>query len=108
MNKKIGYFAGVIIIVAIIGIFWAVNGQDIEAFPQTMYVCQNVCRVRVGAGESFDAVGLLAKEDMVTVLDLVEGENGKTWYRLDKDSLPTDMDIEAEECYIRSDLLVLH
>ena len=57
MNKKIGYFAGAIIFVAIIGIFWAVNGQDIEEFPQTMYVCQNVCKVRAGAGESFDAVG---------------------------------------------------
>lgn len=104
-NKKIGYFAGVIIIVAAVSIFWAFQGQGTKAFPQEMYVCENVCKIRAGAGKSFEVVGLLAKEEMVTVLNLVEGEDGQTWYKLDKDSLPADMDIEAEECYIRSDLL---
>ena len=85
-------------------------GEDVEkeeskTYPRTMYVNCLVCKVREGAGEEFKVVGLMAEEEEVTVLDLVEGSGGRSWYRIDKESLPEDMDISAEECYIRSDLL---
>lgn len=108
MKKKISCLAGAILLVAAVGIFWAVNGRGTGEYPQTMRVCENVCKVRAGAGEAYETVGLIAEEEVVTVLELVEGENGKTWYRLDKESLPKDMDIAADDCYIRSDLLVLN
>ena len=74
-------------------------------YPRTMYVNCLVCKVRDGAGEEFKVVGLMAEEEEVTVLEMIEGSGNQSWYRIDKKSLPEDMDIFAEECYIRSDLL---
>lgn len=108
MKRKTGYLAGGIFIVALVCILWAVVGQDTADFPQKMHAGDYICKVRSGAGESFDIVGMLAQEETVTVLELVEGENGQTWYKIDKDSLPKDMDITVAECYIRSDLLLLN
>lgn len=73
--------------------------------PQTMYVTADVCKVRAGAGEDFDTIGLLAKEDPVIVLDTTAGKDAQTWYKINPSSLPEDLDISNEECYIRSDLL---
>ena len=55
--------------------------------------------------EEFDTVGLLAKEDLVIVSGTTTGKGAQTWYSIDKTSLPEDLDITVEECYIRSDLL---
>ena len=74
-------------------------------YPRTMYVNCLACKVREGAGEEFKVVGMMAEEEEVTVLERVEGSGNRSWYRIDKESLPEDMDISAEECYIRSDLL---
>lgn len=70
-----------------------------------MYVNCLVCKVREGAGEEFKIVGMMAEEEEVTVLGITEGSGNRYWYKIDKNSLPEDMDIAAEECYIRSDLL---
>ena len=85
-------------------------GEDVEkeeskTYPRTMYVNCLACKVREGAGEEFKVVGMMAEEEEVTVLERVEGSGNRSWYRIDKESLPEDMDISAEECYIRSDLL---
>lgn len=81
-------------------------GEELtEEYPRTMYVNVQVCKVREGAGEEFTVVGLIAEEEEVTVLEMVEGSGGRNWYRVDKESLPEDMEVSAEECYIRSDLL---
>lgn len=108
MKKEISCLAGVIILVAAVGIFWTVNGRATGEYPQTMLVREKVCKIRAGAGESYETVGLIAEAEVVTALELVTGENGQTWYRLDKESLPKDMDVSAEACYIRSDLLSLN
>ncbi len=108
MKKKISCLAGAIILVLAVGIFWAVNGRGTGEFPQTMRACEKVCKIRAGAGESYETVGLIAEAEVVTALELVAGENGQTWYRLDKESLPKDMEISADACYIRSDLLSLN
>lgn len=76
-----------------------------EEYPRTMYVNCRVCMVRAGAGAEFAVVGMMSEEEEVTVLELVEGDGGWSWYRIDKESLPEDMDISEEACYIRSDLL---
>lgn len=73
--------------------------------PRTMYVNTDVCKVRAGAGEEFDTIGLLAKEDPVIVLDTTTGKDAQTWCKIDQASLPEDLDISNDECYIRSDLL---
>lgn len=81
-------------------------GEELtEEYPRTMYVNVQVCKVREGAGEEFTVVGLIAEEEEVTVLEMVEGSGGRNWYRIDKESLPEDMEVSAEDCYIRSDLL---
>lgn len=79
--------------------------EDSEDYPRVMYVNCRVCKVRAGAGEKFAVVGLMAEEEAVTVLEMVEGSGERNWYRIDKESLPEDMDISADECYIRADLL---
>ena len=81
------------------------TGEDAKIYPRTMYVNCLVCKVRDGAGEEFKVVGLMAEEEEVTVLEMTEGSGNRSWYRIDKESLPEDKDISAEECYIRSDLL---
>lgn len=81
-------------------------GEELtEEYPRTMYVNVQVCKVREGAGEEFTVVGLIAEEEEVTVLEMVEGSGERNWYRIDKEFLPEDMEVSAEECYIRSDLL---
>lgn len=81
-------------------------GEELtEEYPRTMCVDTRVCKVRAGAGEEFAVVGLLAEEEEITVLEMVEGSGERNWYRIDKGSLPEDMEVSAEECYIRSDLL---
>lgn len=81
-------------------------GEELtEEDPRTMCVDTRVCKVRAGAGEEFAVVGLLLEEEEITVLEMVEGSGERNWYRIDKESLPEDMEVSAEECYIRSDLL---
>lgn len=81
-------------------------GEELtEEYPRTMCVDTRVCKVRAGAGEEFAVVGLLAEEEEITVLEMVEGSGERNWYRIDKESLPEDMEVSVEECYIRSDLL---
>ena len=79
--------------------------EESKTYPRTMYVNCLVCKVREGAGEEFKIVGMMAEEEEVTVLGITEGSGNRYWYKIDKNSLPEDMDIAAEECYIRSDLL---
>lgn len=106
MKRRTWYVTGGALLLAVVGAF-AVFGGAAPEYPQTMHVTEgNVCRIRAGAGETFDVVGLIAEEDEVVALEMAKGENDRTWYRIDKSSLPDDMDISADECYIRSDLLV--
>lgn len=70
-----------------------------------MHVSADVCKIRDGAGEEFGTIGLLAKQAQVIVVDGATDRNGQTWYRIDKASLPEELNISAEACYIRSDLL---
>ena len=80
---------------------------QLQEFPKTAYVDAPVCRIRVGAGEEFEVVGLLAEGDELIILEAAEGEDDQTWYRIDKESLTGDMDVlSVEDCYIRSDLVV--
>lgn len=79
--------------------------EEAKTYPRTMYVNCLVCKVREGAGEEYKIVGMMAEEEAVTVLGITEGSGNRYWYKIDKNSLPEDMDIAAEECYIRSDLL---
>lgn len=90
---------------AALGISFILSLCIVKAAPQTMYVNANVCKIRAGAGENFNTVGLLAKETPVIVLDKAAGKDTQTWYRIDKASLPAELEIDVEECYIRSDLL---
>ena len=81
--------------------------EQLQKFPQTAYVDAPVCRIRAGAGEEFDVVGLLAEGEELIILEAAEGEDDQTWYRIDKESLTEDMDVSSvEDCYIRSDLVV--
>lgn len=81
--------------------------EQLQEFPQTMYVGVKVCKIRAGAGEEFDVVGLLGEGDKLIALQETEGKNNQNWYRIDKGSLPEGLDVSsAEECYIRSDLLL--
>ena len=80
---------------------------QLQEFPKTAHVDAPVCRIRVGAGEEFEVVGLLAEGEELIILEAAEGEDDQTWYRIDKESLTEDMDVlSVEDCYIRSDLVV--
>lgn len=92
-------------ILAVFGVFMIFYLGMVKERPQTMYVSADTCRVRAGAGEEFDTVGLLAKEEQVVAVEATTGEGDQIWYRIDKTSLPEDLDLPADECYIRSDLL---
>ena len=81
--------------------------EQLQEFPQTAYVDAPVCIIRAGAGEEFDIVGLLAEGEELIILEVTEGKNDQTWYRIDKEALTEDMDVSSvEDCYIRSDLVV--
>lgn len=81
--------------------------EQVQEFPKTMYVGAQVSRIRAGAGEEFDVIGLLAEGEEVIILEAAEGEDDQMWYRIDKESLTEDMDVSSvEECYIRSDLVL--
>lgn len=81
--------------------------EQIQEFPRTMYVGVTVCRIRAGAGEEFDVVGLLGEGEKLITLQETEGKDNQSWYRIDKKSLPEGLDVSSvEECYIRSDLLL--
>lgn len=83
-----------------------VQGQ-LQEFPRSVHVGDHVSRIRAGAGEEFDVVGLLAEGEKLIVLEAAEGKDDQTWYRIDKESLSEDMDVSSvEDCYIRSDLVV--
>lgn len=88
-----------------LGIFFVLSLCIAGMQPRIMYVNTDVCKVRSGAGEEFDTVGLLAKEEPVIVLDKTSGKDTQTWYRIDTASLPEDLELPMDECYIRSDLL---
>lgn len=74
-------------------------------YPQEMIVSMPVCRIREGAGEEFQVIGLLGEGEVVTVLEKKEGTDGRMWYLLDQKSLPEPSDPSVEACYIRADLL---
>ncbi|MBD5449639.1 MAG: peptidase, M56 family protein [Lachnospiraceae bacterium] len=81
--------------------------EQLPEFPQTVYVGDRVCRIRAGAGEEFDVVGLLAEGEELIILEAAEGKDDQMWYRIDKESLTEDMDVSSvEDCYIRSDLVL--
>lgn len=73
-----------------------------------MYVANDICRIRAGAGGNFEVMGLLAKGERVVVLERKAGKDGQTWYKLDTASLAEELEISGEEVHIRSDLLVLN
>lgn len=106
MKKRIGCLAGLLALLAAVIVPWAVNRQGTGTYPETLEAANHVCRIRAGAGQEFDVVGLLAQGDTVVALEMKEGSDGQTWYKLDRASLPADLDPAVEECYIRSDLLV--
>lgn len=81
--------------------------EQMQEFPKTMYVGDHVSRIRAGAGEEFDVIGLLAEGEEVIILEAAEGKDDQMWYRIDKESLMENMDVSSvEECYIRSDLVL--
>lgn len=81
--------------------------EQLQEFPKTMYVGDHVSRIRAGAGEEFDVIGLLAEGEEVIILETAEGKDDQMWYRIDKESLTEDMDVSSvEDCYIRSDLVL--
>ena len=83
--------------------------EQLQEFPRLVYVGAHVSRIRAGAGEEFDVVGLLAEGEELTILEAAEGEDDQTWYRIDKESLTEDMDVSSvEDYYIRSDLVVVN
>lgn len=85
-----------------------VNTQTDEAaetFPQEMTVAMPVCKLREGAGEAFQVVGLIGEGESVTVLAKEEGNDGQMWYLLDRESLSEQPDDSVKTCYIRADLL---
>ncbi len=79
--------------------------QENEDFPREMVVSMPVCRIREGAGEAFQVIGLLGEGEVVTVLEKKEGADGRLWYLLGQESLPESPEPSVEECYIRADLL---
>lgn len=79
--------------------------QEEEAFPQEMVVNMLVCNIRDGAGEEFRVVGLIGEGERVTVLGKKEGDDGRMWYLLDRESLAEQPDDSVKACYIRADLL---
>lgn len=79
--------------------------QENEDFPREMVVSLPVCRIREGAGEAFQVIGLSGEGEVVTVLEKKEGSDGRLWYLLDQESLPEPPEPSVEECYIRADLL---
>lgn len=80
--------------------------QSTKDFPQKLRVAVMACKVRNGAGVGYDLIGYLSEDDEVTALDLIKDKDGGTWYKIDRQSLPADLKISGEECYIRSDLLI--
>lgn len=82
--------------------------QENEDFPREMTVSMPVCRIREGAGEEFQVIGLLGEGEVVTVLGKKEGADGRLWYLLDQESLAEQPYPSVEECYIRADLLISH
>ena len=79
--------------------------KEDEDFPREMVVSMPVCRIREGAGEAFQVIGLLGEGEVVTVLGKKEGADGRLWYLLDQESLLESPEPSVEECYIRADLL---
>lgn len=109
MKKKTGYLAGAVAVVLVIAVVILVmHGRSAGDFPQTMYVAENICKIRAGAGQEYEVVGLLAKGESVVAWEMKEAKDGQTWYKLDTASLAEELDLAGKECYIRSDLLVLN
>ncbi|MBD5486347.1 MAG: SH3 domain-containing protein [Lachnospiraceae bacterium] len=77
--------------------------QNQKEYPKKMQVAFESCKVRSGPGTTFELVTRVDQGELVIVLGIAEDTECQTWYLLDKKTLPKD--IEAEECYIRSDLL---
>lgn len=82
--------------------------QENEDFPREMVVSMPVCRIREGAGEAFQVIGLLGEGEVVTVLGKKEGSDGRLWYLLDQESLLEPPEPSVEACYMRADLLIPH
>ena len=83
----------------------AETDEEAEVFPQEMTVAMPVCKLREGAGEAFQVVGLIGEGETVIVLGKEEGNDGQMWYLLDRESLSEQPDNSVKECYIRADLL---
>ncbi|MBD5475375.1 MAG: peptidase, M56 family protein [Lachnospiraceae bacterium] len=83
--------------------------EQLQEFPRLVSVGAHVSRIRAGAGEEFDVVGLLSEGEKLIVLEAAEGKDDQTWYRIDKESLSEDMEVSSvEDYYIRSDLVVVN
>ncbi len=83
----------------------AADEQENGVFPREMVVNMPVCRIRAGAGEEFQVVGMIGEGERVTVLEKKEGTGGEMWYLLDQKSLTEKPDPAVEMCFIRADLL---
>lgn len=83
--------------------FWICCLQNQKEYPKKMQVMYELCKVRSGPGTAFDLVTRVDQGELVIVLGTAEDTEHQIWYRLDKKTLRGD--IEAEECYILSDLL---
>lgn len=81
--------------------------EPLQEFPQTVYVDGHVCKIRDGAGEEHDVIGLVSEGEKLIILEAEEGEDNQMWYKIDKDSLTEDTIVTSVgECYIRSDLVL--
>lgn len=106
MEKKSRYIAAAALLV-VFSIFLLFTLRSSTGYPQTMRVAVMACKVRSGAGVEFDLVGWLTEDETVTVLGVAEDKNNQTWYKIDKRCIADSPNAaDADECYVRSDLLV--
>lgn len=106
LEKKSRYIAAAALLV-VFSIFLLGTFCSSTGYPQTMHVAVMACKVRSGAGTEFDLVGWLTEDETVTVLGVAEDKNNQTWYKIDKKCIADSPEAaEAEECYVRSDLLM--
>lgn len=107
LEKKSRYISAATLLV-MFGIFLLVTFCSSTGYPQTMRVAVMGCKVRSGAGTEFDLVGWLTQDETVIVLGVAEDKNNQTWYKIDKKCIADSSEAaNAEECYVRSDLLVI-
>ena len=102
MERKSRFIAAISLLI-VFAVFLIYCIQNQKEYPKKMQAAYKSCKVRSGPGHEFDLVASIDQYTVVIVLGMTEDAEHQTWYRLDKKTFPKD--IEAEECYIRSDLL---